>query len=239
MHSTERFSDDRVLVVAPHPDDEIIGCGGLIAAVKEAGGSVFVLYMTVGNTADLSDDGFSTIDSRVNEIDKVVAKLGIDGYDIAFPGDEHHLRLDALPQHDLIGVLERTSSVSLHEIEPTMVLLPQLVSYNQDHRACAQAGLTALRPSAGLYKHQPRAVMFYEELADGWHAGTNAAPSVFVELSERQVRTKTASLELYETQVRPSPNARSSEALTALAECRGAQSGVRYAEAFYALRWLL
>lgn len=224
--------------MAPHPDDEVIGCGGLIAKVKDAGGSVFVQYMTVGDTTDLSEDAHSSRDARLAEVDKVAELLGIDGYDVAFEGDEFHLRLDALAQHELIAVLERTSPLAIPEIRPTLVLAPQHVSYNQDHRACAAAAVSALRPSAGMYKHQPEAVLLYEELADQWHAGANTAPNVFFGLEPGHVEAKTDALEAYVSQCRPSPDVRSCDALRALAQVRGAQSGQPLAEAYHCLRWL-
>lgn len=233
------LAEQRLLIVAPHPDDEVIGCGGLIAKVKDAGGSVFVQYMTVGDTADLSGDAPSTRHGRLEEIKKVSELLGIDDYDVAFQGGEYHLRLDALPQHDLIRVLERTSPLAIPETRPTMVLAPQHISYNQDHRACADAVVSALRPSAGVYGHQPTAVLLYEELADQWHLGATAMPSVLVGLEPRHLRTKTDALEAYTSQCRPSPDIRSCDALRALAACRGAQSGQPLAEAYHCLRWLV
>src|SRR5690554_7535025 len=134
----------RVLIFSPHPDDEVIGCGGLVSKVKDEGGQVFVQFVTLGDTRDLSQTGMSTADERVAEIDRVAGMLKYDEWDIALRGPQYHLRLDAMAQRDLIAVLENDGHLSLRSVEPTMVLLPSPVSYNQDHRAVAEAAITAL-----------------------------------------------------------------------------------------------
>lgn len=234
---TVDWSKQRVLVIAPHPDDEIIGCGGVISRVKRAGGEVYVEFMTVGDTADFTAAGWSTEAERYAEIEQVVAHLKVDGYHIAFPGGQHHLRLDAGPQHDLITMLERGSPLSITALAPTAVFLPQWTSYNQDHRTTAEAVITALRPGDTAAKPQPEIVLAYEQVADGWTPGPLGPPNAFVRLDEADLDHKLEALALYGSQARPHPNTRSDQALRSLAAVRGAQSGSALAEAFHCLRW--
>src|SRR4051812_37714177 len=123
----------KLLVVAPHPDDEILGCGGLIKKIKDAGGKVYVLFLTVGTTADYSRSGKSTDEERIQEIENVAKYLDFDGFEIAFPGNEYHLRLDTLPQKDVIGAIEKNTSVSIDVIKPTIIATTHPNDYNQDH----------------------------------------------------------------------------------------------------------
>ena len=83
--------DQTLLIIAPHPDDEILGCGGLIKRIKEEGGKVYVLFMTVGTTVDYSSKGKSSYQERIKEIEKVAKFMQYDDYAIAFPGNNHHL----------------------------------------------------------------------------------------------------------------------------------------------------
>ena len=70
----------RLLIIAPHPDDEVIGCAGLIQKVKNNGGKVFVLFLTVGDTKDFSKKGISSLNDRKKEIKKVSSFLKYDSH---------------------------------------------------------------------------------------------------------------------------------------------------------------
>ncbi|MGH3343214.1 MAG: PIG-L deacetylase family protein [Carbonactinosporaceae bacterium] len=231
------WSGHRILILAPHPDDEILGCGGLISRVKNGCGEVYVQFMTVGDAADFSDAGASTGTERLREIDQVASFLRLDRHHVAFPGPEHHLRLDAVPRLELLTVLERTSPLSITALRPTAVALPEITSYHQDHQVTAQAGMAALRPGEDGVKHQPAAVLAYEEVADGWSPDAVPPPNLFVELGEDELDTKIKALALYTSQWREHPSPRSEPALRGLAAVRGAQSGTELAEAFRCLRW--
>ena len=113
-----------LLVIAPHPDDEILGCGGLIKKIKDAGGKVYVLFLTVGDTHDFSNKGLSTGKERQKEIEKVAKFLKFDDYYLAFGGNDHHLKLDLWGQKALMDMIERGSSVSLEKVKPTIVAFP-------------------------------------------------------------------------------------------------------------------
>jgi N-acetylglucosamine malate deacetylase 1 len=229
---------ETVLVVAPHPDDEIVGCGGLLQRVKAAGGRVYVLFMTVGDTRDFSSTGRSCRRQREREIEAVAAALEFDGHGMAFPGNRYHLRLDRVPQGRIIAMLECASELSIGRLRPSVVLFPSPFSYNQDHRAVASACLTALRPGSPSLRHQPALVLMYEQVVDQWSmAPSEFVPNLFIELSPAEMDGKIDALRLYESQWREEPNGRSESALRALAVLRGAQAGMRYAEAFDVLRW--
>jgi LmbE family N-acetylglucosaminyl deacetylase len=230
------WGNQRLLVVAPHPDDELLGCGGVINRVKRSGGQVFVLFLTVGDTRDYTPAGLSTRGEREREIEDVAKFFDLDGHHLALPGDEFHLRLDHLPQQRLVDMLERDSPLSVAEVRPSVVLIPEITSYNQDHRAVARAAITALRPGAAAERHRPALVLGYEEVADGWSGETITPRDFYVAIEPIDLDQKMEGLRRYASQWRTHPHTRSEEALRALAAVRGVQCGERFAEAFHCLR---
>ncbi|HSK98410.1 MAG TPA: PIG-L family deacetylase [Euzebyales bacterium] len=232
------WHDQRVLVISPHPDDEVIGCGGLISKVKNEGGQVFVQFVALGDTRDVSVSGLSTADERMVEIDRVAGLLKYDDWDIALPGARYHLRLDAMAQVDLVTVVEDSARLSLRAVEPTVVLLPAPWSYNQDHRAVAEAALTALRPMSTAGRCAPRVVALFEEVADQWTPQATTPPNLYVGLGAKHLDDKIEAMRTYASQVRPHPHTRSLEALRTMATVRGAHSGLAFAEAYHCVRWI-
>jgi LmbE family N-acetylglucosaminyl deacetylase len=225
-----------LLVVAPHPDDDVLGCGGLISRVKQEGGAVFVLFLTVGRTHEFTATGFSTAEERIEEIREVAKLLAYDGWRIAFEGDSYHLRLDALPQAELIHEIEAGAEISVRGVRPTVILTPCAADYNQDHRACTEAVFSVTRAAPDGIKPLQRVVLGYESVPAEWSVLPPSRPNLFVELKEPHLRAKQDALELYRSQVRPRPHLRSVETLRSLAGMRGAQCGMEWAEAFFAYR---
>ena len=229
----------RLLVIAPHPDDEVLGCGGLMYKIKQNKGNVYVLFLTVGGTQDFSQKGRSSIKEREREIKHVAKYLHIDEYAIAFPGDQYHLKLDMLGQYQLIQHIERISPVSLERVKPTIVLIPSPYSYNQDHVIAATAAHTSLRPTEPLTKHFVSNVLAFEVPADGWTLHEARQPNFFLPLTPKEIKIKSKALRLYSSQYRPPLNPRSPEAIETLAALRGTQCQSPYAEAYHVYRIVL
>lgn len=230
------LSKQKLLVIAPHPDDEVIGCGGLIKKIKDSGGKVYVLFMTVGDTQDFTKKGLSTSNQRLKEIRLVAKFLKYDDYQIAFPGNDYHLKLDLLGQKALMDMIERQSPLSLEKIKPTMVAIPSATSYNQDHRITSEAAHASLRPASKDSKHMVETVLSYEEPADGWTLHSNFEPNFLLPLTEKELNAKIKALKLYKSQLRARPNLRSTDVVKVLAQQRGALCGHQFAEGFRNLR---
>ena len=229
------LTKQRLLVIAPHPDDEIFGCGGLIHAVKKGGGKVAVLYLAVGTTQDFSQKGSSTTDERVREIERVAKKMRIDDWHLAFPGNEFHLQLDALPQKKLIHEIER-GKVSLERFKPTIFAYPSFADYNQDHRAANEASTTAARPVNGNFKHVPSVCLEYEFTYRGWSPIEPREPNLFLSLDKAALQAKLTALALYRSQMKTKKGPVSVYAAEAQAKMRGVLAGVDHAEAYVARR---
>lgn len=235
-----KFESMTALVIAPHPDDEIFGCGGMIHRLKSTNNKVFVLYMTVGTTADFSARGQSTAEERIAEVEQVARLLDFDGYAIAFPGDEYHLKLDAVPQKDLVHAIERAGDISLQGLRPDIVLTPSSADYNQDHRTISCATMTAVRPGSPRYKSFQPLVLTYELPYCQWHlADALPTPSLFVSLETADIDAKLAALELYKSQLKAPESPLSLHGVRALAGYRGLQCGAAAAEAFQIKRFVL
>lgn len=238
--TTLSLKHQRILIIAPHPDDEVFGCGGLISRCKREGGKVFVLYMTVGTTKDFSRRGVSTHDERAGEMARVTKALRIDGHRLAFPGDRFHLKLDAVPQKELINVIERGPVVSLQALRPTIVITSSPSDYNQDHRSVAQAVLAAARPAPNDFKALQPVVLFSELPYGSWTADAmQPSPNVFVALHKQDLQKKVKALRLYTSQLKNSRAPLSVRGVTVLAQLRGMQSGLPLAEAYTARRFIL
>lgn len=225
------LSQQRLLVIAPHPDDEIFGCGGLIHAVKKHKGAVAVLYLTVGTTQDFSKNGSSSADERLREIGRVARRMRVDTYTVAFPGDDHHLQLDAMPQKRLIHEIER-GAVSLESFKPTILAFPSFHDYNQDHRAANEAAISAARPVNGSFKHLPTLFLEYELPYAGWSPTGGPTPNCFLSLSQEALAAKLDALKLYESQMKTRKGPVSVYAARELAKMRGVLAAVDHAEAY-------
>lgn len=229
----------KLLVIAPHPDDEVLGCGGLIKKVKDAGGKVYILYLTVGNTRDFSEKGNSTKSERLKEIKKVTKYLNIDDYHIGFSGAKFHLKLDAYGQHKVMKLVERESPISIERTKPDIIASPSRYSYNQDHQLVSRAVHAALRPAEPTTKHFVKTVLAYEMPADSWSLNQQVVPNFFVRLTKAELDTKLTAMSLYASQMRPSPNPRSLSAIESLAKLRGALAGSQFAEGYGGYRIVL
>ncbi len=219
-----------LLVISPHPDDETLGCGGLISKVKAEGGKVFVIVVALGDIAQYG--GESKSNARVEELNNVMKFLKVDDYDLVWVDDTKHLVLDTIPQKDLINLFESKSKCSLLKTKPDIVAIPSELSVNQDHKACYSAALTAVRPrSSGVGSPN---VLIYEQTDILWSEKV-FEPNLWVDIS-KHLDNKLDALKLYGSQMREEPELRSIQNIKRLAELRGSQVGVMAAESFKILR---
>ncbi len=232
------LKEQRLLVVSVHPDDEVLGCGGLIKKVKDCGGEVYILYVTVGPSPQYDHiHTYTEVDTRRSEIEAVVEFLGVDGYDLALVGEEYHLNLNTVPQRTLVDLIEKDSPVSLTTIRPTMVAIPAPDHYHQDHRAVFDASFAALRPLPHDLKPFQPIVLMHEQACYAWSI-TRLQPNFYVDITN-QLEAKVRALELHHSQLRTGLHFRTPDHLRRLAQVRGREVGVEAAEAFICHRFLV
>lgn len=224
----------RVLVVAPHADDEAMGCAGLLAKLAERECEVHVLYMAVDGFHHYGLERRTSYEERVTEIESVTELLSC-SYEIAYGNKDLIEKLDTLPKRDLVDLFER----SINEHRPDLLMLPYGTDYDQDHVATFRAAFAAARPIAEAFgKWLVPHVMTYEMTKINWASEPVPRPVAFCDISEH-LGTKQEAIERYVTQFRPSPHIRSPESVEALARVRGVEVGVEYAEAFGILRTII
>ncbi|MFH1023819.1 MAG: PIG-L deacetylase family protein [Planctomycetota bacterium] len=234
----ERFlRKQRLLVVAPHADDEVAGAGGLIARTKDAGGKVFVMVVSTGDLDHFDGRrGHTHGTTRDRELAAAMRLLRVDDYEILFRNSDQHLRMDALPRRDLVNWIERKGRLATEKTRPTMIVLPA-PSFNQDHEAVHQAGITACRPHLATLKSFQRMVLVADAPQLAW--GTvRFHPNFYVEIT-KFLPKKLAAFRCHRSQIRPSPHQGGVDALEYLARMRGREISVEAAEAFECLRFVV
>lgn len=221
-----------VLVVAAHPDDEVLGCGGTICRLAEQGAKVRVLLMADG-VSSRRDDGDSDITAsleRRRESARLAAHvLGVDDVEFAsFPDN----RMDAVDRLDVTRIVEQ----AIARWQPDTLFTHHAGDLNVDHRRVHEAVMTACRPQPGA--SVTTILCFEVPSSTEWQAPGAAAafqPNWFCDITSTLERRGRA-LEAYGAEMRPWPHARSHEALVHLARWRGATVGVAAAEAFILAR---
>ncbi|NUM88968.1 MAG: PIG-L family deacetylase [Bdellovibrionales bacterium] len=217
----------KILVVAPHGDDEVLGCGGAILRDASEGAEVhwaLVTGVTASNGYAVEVEG-----ERAAELRKVRRLLGISAlHELNFPP----ARLEGLPMGKLIDAL----GAVVRMIAADEVYLPFWGDAHSDHRVVFEAGASATKwfryPSV-------RRVLCYETPSET-DQQLNSSKAIFV--PNRYVNVapwlerKLEALAVYKSEVQEYPGPRSKRAVRALAEWRGAQSGFDAAEAFMVIR---
>lgn len=224
------LKDKRILVIAPHPDDEAICCGGLIMLAKKQQADVFVLYGSIGNSRQVIT-GKTDAKTRLAEVGQA-AKYGNFTYKIMFQGKEF-MRLDTVAQKELIEAIEDI----VVRFKPDIVCFPYRDSFDQDHRAVATASITALRPLPKNVRHQPNVILESEEPYT-WSTNGSFRPNFYLDITS-VFDEKIKLLQCHKTQFRQDPFPRSPENLRRLAGMRGCEASVQYAEGYSLLKQVI
>ena len=237
---TRQFlSRQRLLVVAPHADDETAGAGGLMARVKDAGGKVYVMVMSTGDLLHFDDTGKKTKKkTRREELAGAMEALGVDGWEIVYEDTRLHLRLETLPRRELADQIERRARFSTEKTRATMIVLPA-PSYNQDHEAVYKAGIAACRPHLASLKAFQSVVLIADAPQLSWTGSSLFKPNLYVDISGKFLEQKLRAFACHKSQVRPEPSQAGIGAIRLLAELRGREISVSAAEAFECHRFVL
>lgn len=215
------------LVIAAHPDDEALGCGGTIARWADEAVPIRVAFLAdgVGARAGTGRNYENEVACRRDAARSACATLGAESPTF---GDLPDNRLDTVPLLEIIQVVERL----IREYRPGTVLTHHAGDVNIDHQRAHQAVITACRPKPD---HPVRRLLFFEVASSTeWQPPGSApvfVPNVFVDIGDTLER-KLAALRAYEREMQPWPLARSIAAVEHHARWRGATVGCEAAEAF-------
>jgi len=222
----------KTLVIAAHPDDEVLGCGGTIARLTREGHAVFIAILGEGITSryaqrEQADPG--DVKALRERSHKVAEMLGAkELFQFALPDN----RFDTVPLIDVVKVIEKL----VGDLRPQAIYTQHGGDLNVDHSVTFRATLTATRPVAG---HPVKAVYAYEVGSSTEWAfqkfSPEFRPGCFVDVAAT-LELKVAAMEAYESEARPFPHPRSPEALRAAAQRWGSVVGLSAAEAFEVVR---
>ena len=227
------FKNETLLVIAPHADDEVLGCCGLIKKVKENGGKVFLQVLTMG-AYDRIDEKHVTKEKWREELGSVCKKLGVDGHDIMLYQDDFKF-IDEIPKSEIIAYIEKKSPISLFQIKPTIVAIPTIFSSHQDHITAYQTSIAALRIHVSTDYVTPSMIISYESPEYHYWSAHNEfgefTPNLHLPLTLQQIDSKIDTLYEYQSQIKTGK--RDASRIRALSIVRGSEVGCEFAESFH------
>ena len=219
--STRTHSPKRILVIAAHPDDEVLGCGGTIALHARAGSEVYAAIACEGESLRYGPGGAG----QAEHMQRAADTLGVRAVRLlGFPDQ----RLDTITLTDIIAPLEQV----VRELRPDVVYCQYGGDVNRDHELLFKAALVATRPT----EYCIGAVYAFDTASSTeWAYPRSFVPDTWVDISET-LETKIAAMACYESEVRPYPHPRSLEALRNRARAWGNQTCLEAAEVFLTVR---
>jgi len=215
-----------ILVIAPHPDDEILGCGGTLLRHAANGDRLFVVYMTRMCT----EYGYSTerINSRESEIERVCKSMNA-------TRDQLDYQPATLTDQDTVSMIPQLSEL-FRQIAPDVLYVPNRADAHSDHRVCFNAAYACSKvfrcPSL-------KTILMYETVSETDFSPPLAqdmfVPNYFVDVTT-YMSQKISLMQVYESELSEHPFPRSIASLQALATLRGSAAGVSRAEAFQLIK---
>lgn len=215
-----------ILIIAPHPDDEVLGCGGMMKKFSEEGHHIFVLIATRGTPSKYSDDRIAK-----GRLDALNAHAILGVKETFF--FEYHA-----PELDLVSLSDISESIYnlIKKLNIEVLFIPHRGDIHNDHRVIFNASLVAARP---VGNYTVKSIYCYETLSETEWAppfGDDAfIPNYFVNIAN-YLDFKLRAMACYSGQLREFPNPRSLNALEALSQFRGSTVSLYRAEAFMIIR---
>lgn len=226
---------NRFLVVAAHPDDEVLGMGGVLALANEADIEVAVYFLGEGISARFSPEDYGNNDynlamkKRMDCADRALNLLGIKHVKYE---NNYCCRFDQLHILDLVKLVEQ----QINKFKPTHIFTHNPIEVNIDHRITYRVVETATRPKPSLAL---QAVFAFEVPCSGnWTFDDSFKPNLYVDIKNVWDQ-KIAAWNCYEGENREFPFPRSIIGLETMARFRGMQSGLEYAEGLKLLRGII
>ncbi len=220
---------NKVLVIAAHPDDESLGCGGTIKKHTNNGDRVRVLYMTNGESSR-NNKKTGSIKKRLKSAMQSKKILGIE-----------EIKFLNLPDNEMdkISLLKIVKKIEkyLNLFKPTIIYTHHHGDLNIDHRITFQAVMTACRPQPSSIIQQ---VFSFEIPSSTDFQSSNVGPflpNLFIDI-DKTIADKMESLKSYSSEMRDNPHSRSMENVLNLAKYRGGTVGKKFCEAFFVVRYL-
>ena len=216
------MENKKILVIAPHADDEVLGVGGYLLHEKARGAEIMLVIGTIGGT-DLRQN----YDVRMAEFNAVCERLGARG-EVLFKNMD--TLMDTLPAFEITSRLDRI----VDSFRPDEIFI-NYRSLHQDHIKLYECALASMRLREGF---SPRLVALYEYPFATTQVGPIGGGYMYHDITDC-IEEKVALFELYATQIRSTPSPLNREGVLALARIRGVECGREYAEKFYVQKMML
>lgn len=221
-----------ILIFAPHPDDEILGCGGAMAQFAERGDNVTVCIVTSGQPPIFDNSVAKKNKWPHNLYDEIMKSHSFlkvnETVFLGFPA----AALEDVPRYILNGKVCEL----IQRVKPEIVFIPHFGDMQKDHTIVVESVMVAVRPREA---HRVQKVYAYETLSETeWnipHVANIFIPNTFVDITDFFDR-KIKAMSCYQSQLASFPEARSIGAVEALAKLRGSTMGADRAEAFMLIR---
>lgn len=219
----------KVLVIAPHPDDEVIGCGGTIARHTALGDEVQVAVVSRGALDMYALEEEEQVRRELAEAHRILGITEVHFLDFPAP------KLDTIPGYQLADAIHQV----IQSFHPHLIYLPHRGDIHIDHQAVFQATLVAARP---INQCSVRKLLCYETLSETeWAAPVGSdvfVPMVFVDITD-YLELKLKAMSCYQAELKQAPHPRSLAAIEALARLRGTTVSLPAAEAFMVVREII
>jgi len=214
----------KILILSPHADDEILGCGGLISNYSAKNYHISVLILTnanVGAPEIYSQKGIEKLRDEAKKANNIIGTSKL--YFENLPA----INLNNYPFYKITNVIEKY----IEKINPEIVLIPSSNDIHEDHKIIFKTAKVSMRPTK---KRNLKKILSYEVLSETeWNEyGKSFNPNYFIHLKKSDITKKVKAFLKYKSQVKKFPHPRSKEAIINLARVRGSQIFAEYAEAY-------
>jgi|TARA_B110000259_G_C13981105_1_gene388647 N-acetylglucosamine malate deacetylase 1 len=214
----------KILILSPHADDEVLGCGGTISKYSKKGHDIYVLVLTNANKG--APEIYSTKQISLIRKESKLANNFI-GTKKLFFENLPALSLNQYPIYKISNIIKKYIS----NIQPEIIFIPSINDIHEDHKIIFKAAKVATRMNK---ISKLKKILSYEVLSETeWNENEEAfSPNYFVRLNKSDINNKIKAFLKYKSQVKKFPHPRSKEAILSLSRIRGSQVFMEYAEAF-------
>jgi len=222
----------KILVVAAHPDDDILGCGGTLSKFKK-NYLVKILFIAEGTSCRFQNLKVNKkqiqkeVETREKQAKKALNSLGIKLYKFTnFPCG----RLDTVPIIEINKIIEN----EINNFKQNIIFTHSENDCNNDHRIIFRSTMMAARPNIN---HSVGEIYSFEILSSSeWNFTKEFNPNYFEILRKKNIEDKWKALSFFKSEIQKYPLPRSKQGIFNLAKTRGSQAGTEYAEAFKLIR---
>ena len=235
----------KVLVIAAHPDDEVLGMGGLLKKFSKKENDIKIVFLATGISSRISNDYLNSTNYKINnnlknDIEKQIEKLQKDARKALSVLGIKKIQFEDFPDNemDIVSNLKITKKIEaiIDDYRPDTVYTHSQCDINVDHRLIYESTITATRPKKNSVVKQ--VISFETPSSTEWYFPQKFSPNIFVDIS-KELKFKLKAMQCYKNELMEFPHPRSIEALEIIAKRWGTVCGFNAAEAFCLVRSLV